>query len=516
MSTKNRVVKNTFVMYLKMILSLGVTFYSTRIVLEALGVTDFGIYNLVAGTISLLGFFNGSIANTIQRYLAFELGNGEEYRISQIFSISLNLNIIIAILMIVVLEVLGIYGFNYFFVIPIEKIGVAKVAYQIMVLTTIVSILSTPYNAAFNAHEHLTILSIVEFIESCLKLVCAYILLSFNHDRLILYCLFLLGIFLLSFIFKILYSFKQFEETKRFKLFDFNKVLLKEIIPFWGWNALEACSWLGKNQGIAVLMNTLYGTIVNAAYGIASQINGPVTFFSSTLINAIRPQIYKSSGSKDYERMIWFSSLASKLAFLALTCFIIPFSFVIHEVFKLWLTIIPDYSERFSILLLTITLIGYLSIGVNIAIQAYGNIKKYQIVTSLIILISLPIGYMIYAFSDNPYMFLYIMIFVEFISVLSKYSIASDILSLSKFYFIREITLPCLSVVSIAIPISFLLYHFINPESHILYIAIFFILDFIAIILISYFCGLKKCEKDIINSIFENILLKLNLCQHRR
>lgn len=500
-------------MYLKMILSLGVTFYSTRIILEALGVTDFGIFNLVAGAISLLGFFNGAISNTIQRYLAFEMGGGKENRLRDTFSISLSLNISIGIFLIVVLQLFGLWGFSSFFVIPELKIYEAKVAYQIMIATTIVSVISTPYNAAINAHEDLILLSVIEFTESCLKLGGAFILLSIGADRLIWYCVFLLIIQLLSFSVKLIYSQIRYSETRHIKLFDVDKSLMKEMLPFIGWNALEAGSWLGKNQGIAVLMNSFYGTIVNAAYGVASQINGPVTFLSSTLLSAIRPQIYKSGGSGDYDRMIRLSILASKFAFLVLFCVFLPFVFLLPTILKIWLTTVPEYSSGFSALLLTITLISYLSIGVNIAIQAYGDVKKYQLVTSLIILFSLPVGYIIYAVSDNVYMFLYIMVAVEIVTVLSKYYIASTVMPVSFARLLREIGLPCICVCAIAGIVSWLLSSAISINMNMINAAMFGLADLTLSIAISYIVGFNRYEKSLVKDMFKSAFSHIPLCK---
>lgn len=513
MQTKTRVIANSTVMYLKMILSLGVTFYSTRIILKALGVTDFGIFNLVAGAISLLGFFNGAISNTVQRYLAFEMGGGKADRLRNTFSISLSLNIAIGIILLIVLQLFGLWGFSSFFVIPEAKIYEAKIAYQIMIATTVVSVIATPYNAAINAHEDLILLSIIEFTEACLKLGGAFVLLAIGADRLVWYCIFLLIIQVLSLSVKLIYSEVRYSETRHIRLFNVDKTLLKEMLPFIGWNAIEASSWLGKNQGIAVLMNTCYGTIVNAAYGVASQINGPVTFFSSTLLNAIRPQIYKSGGSGNYERMIRLSILASKFAFLVLFCVFLPFVFLLPTILKIWLTTIPEYSEGFSALLLSITLISYLSIGINIAIQAYGDVKKYQLVTSIIILLSLPIGYGIYSVSDNVYMFLMIMVVVEVITVLCKYYMASSVLPVTFGRLLKEIGLPCVFVCLIVGVSSYLISTVIPLNTNLINAALFGFADLMLAVAISYLVGFNRYEKSLVRDMIKTILSYIPLCK---
>lgn len=505
MSAKGRVLKNSAVMYLKMILSIGITFYSTRIILKALGVEDFGIYNLVAGAVSLLGFFNGSISNTIQRYLAYGMGKGEEQRLRDTFNLSLSLNIILALIICVALEIFGIWGFDDFFVIPKEKMHSAYIAYQIMIGTTAVSIIATPFNAAFNAHEDLIVLSIVEFVESLLKLAAAFILLEYMSDRLILYCILLFAIHFASLAFKYFFSYCHYSETRKVQMFKYDKGLLREMLPFIGWNALEASSWLGKNQGVAVLMNTLYGTVVNAAYGVATQINGPVVFFSSTLLNSIRPQIYKSGGANDYNRMIGLSVMASKFAFLILLCFFIPFSFLLPYVLKVWLTVVPEYSERFSILLLSITMISYLSIGMNIAIQAHGKVKQYQLVSSIIILLSLPIGYAIYCLSHDVYMFLYVMVAVEIISVMTKYYMSSLILPVTFMQLIRSIFAPCACVAIVSICIGFAVEHFMGQTDGVLRNIAVAVILFVMTMILSYAIGFDRHEKKLAKEVLHHI-----------
>ncbi len=498
--------KNSVVMYLKMILSLFVTFFTTRIILKALGITDFGIYNLVAGAVSLLGFFNGSMSNTVQRYLAVGLGKGEECYLRQAFCISLTLNLVVAIFLLIFLELFGLWGFSSFFNIPADKEIAAFWGYQLMILITIVSTIATPYNASFNAHEDLALISVIEFGEILLKLVGAFCLMAYNGERLILYCFLLLVIQLVVFFTKVIYCHCHYFETRRPALFKgLDKDLLKDMLPFLGWNALESCSWLGKNQGIAVIMNSFYGTIVNAAYGVASQINGPLVLCSSTLLNSIRPQIYKSAGERNYGRMINLSIIASKFAFLVLLCVLQPFVFILPWILKVWLVTVPEYSYGFSLLLISVTIISYLSIGMNIAVQANGNVKIYQIVASIIILISLPIGYMVYSVSDNVYMFLIIMVVVECISVICKYFVASRILDIKQALLYTEIVMPCMFCLILCCITSYALYGAIEPGENVSLIAVYALTSFIVASVIAFYIGLKGQERQIIKSIFKSM-----------
>lgn len=511
MKAEHRVIMNSMFLYIKMLLSLFVTFYSTRIILTNLGINDFGIYNLVAGTISLLGFVNGSMSNTVQRFLAYELGYGSLVRLKKFFSISLSSHIVVCFFMIFLLEFLGEVAFEHFFVIEPSRIVSAKIAFQLMIGVTVLSTISSPFDACVYAHEDIIIFAIIDFISSLLKLFAAFMLFYIQGDKLILYCSFIFMIQLMLTCFKYLFCRFKYEECRKIKLLEANKKLWKEVFPFLGWNMLESLSWLGKNQGIAVLMNSFYGTVVNAAYGIGGQINGQVMFFSSSLLNAIRPQIYKAGGTGEIDRMLLLSVTASKFAFFVLLLFINPLIFLLDKILLLWLGTVPDYTERICILLLLISLISYMSIGVNIAIQAYGDVRKYQITTSLIILITLPIGYILYSFSSNVYLFLYIMVLVEFISVISKYYVASKVFCRGRGYFIGKILIPC--IVSFVVSVIFTyVFYFYLPIPKTIWGDISFVgLDICVVGGIIYWGGLSKKEREIIKRIIMSVKSKMKV-----
>ena len=500
---------NTVAMYIKMILSLFVTFFSTRIILNNLGVTDFGIYNLVAGAISLLGFVNGSMANTVQRFLAHELGHGEWERLRKIFSISFSMHFALGIGLVVILEFLGIFAFDHLFVIEGDRIGSAKMAYHFMVGVTFFSTISAPLNACIYAHEDIFLFAIIDFISSVLKLLAALVLAYTPGDKLIVYCLFLLVIQIFYFVFEVLFCRAKYKECRENKLFQIDRKIQHEVFPFLGWNMLESCSWLIKNQGIAVLMNTFYGTIVNAAYGIGNQINGQVMYFSSTLLGAIRPQIYKAAGSGDLKRMLSLSVSAAKLSFCMMLLFLCPLFFVLDKILVIWLKNVPDYTERFCMLLMLISLFTYLSTAVNVAIQAYGEVKRYQVISSLIILVSVPIGYMLYSYSSNVYLFLYILVGVELLSVLIKYQVAANVLQQKFSFFFKGIFAPCIFVFLLSICTSALLSLFLLGNKDWLHAILFILLDVCMVGGLIYFIAFSQKEKNITLQIISNVIHKI-------
>lgn len=511
MNAQYRIATNTVVLYVKMLLSVFITFYSTRIILKALGVNDFGIYNLVAGTISLLGFVNGSMSNTVQRFLAFELGHGGYERLRNTFSISMSLHFMVGIGLIVILELLGIWAFDYLFVIDKGSILEAKYAYHIMVFVAFISTVSSPLTACIYAHEDIILLAIVELVSSIFKLAAAFLLMNYVENRLLLYCICLLVIQFFVFLFEFIICRLRYVECCHVELFCNNKELKHEIFPFLGWNMLESFSWLVKNQGISVLMNSFYGTVVNAAYGIGNQIQGQVLFFSTSLLNAIRPQIYKLGGSGNFEKMLSLSGSASKLAFFMLLLLLCPLIFVLDKILHFWLGVVPQYTERMCVLLLVISLFNYMSIGINIAIQAFGDVKKYQLMSSLVILISVPLGYFIYSFSSDVYLLLYIMIVVELISVLVKYFVAAHVLGYTFFYFVKTILFPCIMVFIMALLFSYylsdiMLFLIDQNWKYILFVTI----DVFVVSLLIYFVGLSNYERFVVIKLMKSFVLKLS------
>lgn len=510
MQSRNRLIFNSLAMYVKMILSLFVTFFSTRLILHNLGVESFGVYNLVAGAVSLLGFVNGSMTNSVQRFIAYELGTTTTERLIKTFNLSLTLHIICAVVLFVLLELFGLFAFDNIFVIDDLYIQDAKVSYQIVVVITLLSTLSSPFDACFNAHEDIMYLAAIEFIVSLLKLATAYWLIYFSNHKLVWYCFFLLIIQTLFILYKYLFCKKRYIECNNFIIGLNDRTILRKMVPFIGWNMVESISWLGKNQGVPIMMNTLYGTIVNAAYGIANQVNGQVMFFSSTILNAIRPQIYKAFGSGNINQAMLLSYSASKFAFYMLMTIFLPITFYMDELLVLWLQTVPAYTSWFCRIIFCIVLLNYLSIGLNIAIQGNGNIRAYQLATSVLILFSLPVGYLIFTISDNVYSLLIFMILIEFISINVKYYIASKVLHINIFKFYTNILVPCIFTCTVSFIIIYLT---LNTLKTILYESMSWIINILIcyciLIPVIYAIGLDKREKFVLRTTFVKFISKI-------
>ena len=413
MNSTKRIIINTFFLYGKMAITITVALFSTRIVLNELGVVDFGIFNLVAGVIGMLSFLNAAISASTQRYLSFYLGSGKINKLKAIFNSSILLHLVIGLVVVVLLEIGGVLLFNGILDIPVIRINTAKIIFHFIVISTFFTINSVPFDAVINAHENMLFDAIVGILESLGKLSIAIWLIYTDYDRLIIYGLLFAILTILIQIVKGTYCYVKYEECHtKFKTY-FQWVLFKDMFSFAGWNLFGALSGLGRNQGLAILFNLFYGVVVNAAFGIANQINGLINVFSLNMLKALNPQIVKSEGNGDRVRMLKLSMKASKFSFFLISFFAIPLIFEMPYILKLWLKIIPDYTIIFSQLTLIITLINQLSIGLQTAVQSIGKIKLYQTVVGGFLLLNLPISYFLLRFGFPIYSPLISIIVIE-------------------------------------------------------------------------------------------------------
>lgn len=392
MDAAKKVALNTFYLYGKMLITMFISLYSTRLILGALGVEDFGIFNLVAGVIAMLSFLNAAMAVSTQRYLSYCLGANQIEKQKAVFSSSVVLHLIIGVGAVIILEVLGAFLFSGWLNIPLDKIGIAKLVYQFMIVSTFFTINAVPYDAAINAHENMLFEAIVGILESLGKLGIAFWLLYTSAEKLILYGILISSLIILLRIVKGIYCYKKYEEcsvrTKSF--FDFK--LFKEMLTFASWNLFTSFCNVIRDQGLAIVLNNYLGVVINAAYGIASQVNGQLSAFSSNINKSLKPQIVKSEGAGDRNRMLKLSMLSCKLAFFLLALIAIPLIIEMKYVLALWLNKVPDYAVIFCRLVLIMSMIQQTTWGLGIAIQSVGKIKVYQVVMGILLIMNLPMA----------------------------------------------------------------------------------------------------------------------------
>lgn len=449
MRAANRVALNTSILYLRMLVTTGITLYTTRVVLNVLGNTDYGLYNLVAGIVLMLSFLNTTMASSTQRFLSFYQGAGNLSMQKRVFSNSMLLHIIIAIIIVIALEITGLFLFNGTLNIPPDRMDATQFVYHFMAATVFFNVVVVPFNGALIAHENMVWVAIVNVIETLLKLGIALLLTILPYDRLMVYGALTASVSVVSFLLYAFYCLRKYDDCSLKGITrQADKPLLKELSTFAGWNLFGTLCGLGRTQGLALLLNIFLGAIINAAYGIANQIAAQLNFFSATLLRALNPQIMKSEGANDRERMLRLAMMASKFGFFLLAIIAIPACFEMKAILTLWLKNVPPNTVIFCQLILIATLINQLTIGLQSAAQAVGHIKYYQITVGATLLLNLPIAYMLLTFRYPVY------------SVIVSYAIIEAIACILRMFFLRH-----LAGLSIRTYLSKVIYREIIPVS---------------------------------------------------
>ncbi|MDR2039820.1 MAG: hypothetical protein LBQ60_18005 [Bacteroidales bacterium] len=506
-STSQRVVFNTGILYAKMLITAGVTLYSTRVILNALGASDYGIFNLIASAVVMLSFLNVAMSTATQRYLSYQQGTKNFSMQKKIFSNSWILHIIIGFIIIIILQIAALFLFNGFLNIPEERISAAKAVYHFMTATVFFTVLSVPFTASLNAHENMLWIAIVSIVEAVLRLVIALSLICFvQYERLIFFGLFMACISLISFLLYAFYCLKKYDECD-IKIHHIDRTLMRELGSFAGWNLVGTFSGLGRNQGFAIVLNLFLGTIGNAAYGIAQQVSGQLNFFSATMLRALNPQIMKSEGANDRQRMLRLSMMASKFGFFLLAILAIPCIFEMSSVLELWLGNIPEYTVIFCSFMLISVMTDQLTIGLTSAIQATGKIKSYMIIVGSIKLLILPSAYVLLRLNYSIMTVLIVYVSLEILAgsfrLLSLKMIAG--LSLKEYFnrvFKKEFLPVCLSISSCLLIIYLFQFN--------LRFLLTFSVSIIVFIVTAYFTGLCDDEKIIVEKLLLPIRKKIS------
>lgn len=394
-----RIAKNTVVLYIRMLVVMGVTLFTSRIVLQALGVEDFGLYNVVGGVVGLFAFLRTSMEKCTQRFLNVEMAKPDG-RINDTFCVSVTIHILIMLLILLLAETIGLWFLNAKINIPEGREIAANWIYQSSVLSLCLTLLSVPYSATIIAHEKMGFFAVVSIADAFLKLGFAYLILVSSFDHLIFYGYLMASVSLINFILYMSYCRIKFAETKFRFLFD--KDLFKNMFGFVSWTLLGQMAILGTNQGNSILVNMFHSVTANAAMSVGAQVNSAVTSLSSSFQTAFTPQITKSYASNDYEYLKFLVFTTSKISFFLLTMVSIPLAFNIDFVLSVWLKTVPAYSGIFCILTLCNGILNALSAPLNFTVMATGKIKWFQIVTSIVYLSDLVIVYALFSMGFPP------------------------------------------------------------------------------------------------------------------
>jgi len=451
-SNYKRMAKNAAMLYFRMLLTMLVTLYTSRVVLQTLGIDDFGIYHVVAGFVTMLGFLHGAMSSATQRFITFELGKPGDKDVRGIFSMSMNIHIIIALLVLLMGETIGLWFVKTQMTIPADRMIAAEWVFHLALFSFMVTIVSVPFNALIIAHERMNVFAWVSIIDVTLKLLIVFMLGLLGMDKLILYGLLSLAVVFIVFMIYRRYCKNRFVES-RFRLY-WDQQLFRVMLTYTGWNLWGNIAAVMSGQGVNVLLNIFFGPSVNAARAIAMQISAALNSFVQNLQVAINPQIIKSYVAQDMAYMHKLVCYGAKYNFFVLLLVSLPVLNNTELILSVWLGIVPENTSIFAKLVIYTILIDSLSPPMMTAAQATGRIRLYQFVVGSILLVNIPISYVILEMGGAPYTVFYIAIGLSVIALLVRIYLISFLIEMKKRRYIVDSIVPVVSVAALVFAIN--------------------------------------------------------------
>ena len=498
MSTATRIIKNTGFLYIKMMITVFISLYTTRLVLNSLGASDFGIFNIVGGAIAMLGFLNAAMASATQRFMSFAEGAGNKDELKTIFNVSLILHIVIAFIVGVLLTVAGFVFFNGILNIPENRMQATYVVYGSLVVSTMFTIMNVPYDAVLNAHENMKYYAIVGILETLLKLIVAFICVYTICDKLIVFGILMACIPFITLSVMKVYCHKNYEECQIKPRKYWNVGCVKEMLSFAGWNLMASMVVMVSAYGQGVILNSFFGPILNAAQGVAGQLNGQLQALSSNMMKAFNPVFAKSAGANDKEQLFKVTWAGAKFSTALYLMIAVPFFFYTDFILRLWLKNVPEWTVVFVRLQLIRSSIEFMFVPLCKVINANGKIKWFSVFSSASNIMQLPVIYLLFKLHYPPYvMYIVGIVFGNIIVYMMALVLNRRYCGLSiRLYFVRAV-FPILMSCAICLLPAFVLMNNL-PESSTY--SLFSMVMIFVLFLISFFVvGCNKEEKKFIN-----------------
>ena len=446
---KKRIAKNTLLLYFRMALTMLVSLYTSRVILEVLGVEDFGIYGVVSGVIAMFSFLNSAMSGSTARFLTFEMGTGNAEKLSKTFSAALTVHVLIALVIALLGETVGLWFLENKLVIPPERMTAARWVYQLSIVSMVISIVRVPYNSAIIAHERMNIYAYVEILNSLLKLGIVYLLLITSYDKLIAYAVL---VFIVSIIISVIYFWycrRCYQECRA--RFAWEKSIINPMLSFSAWDLCANIGIMAKTHGINMLLNIFFGPVLNAANTIAIQVQTTIHQFALNILTAVRPQILKTYAAGEYENTRYLVFNTAKFTYLLLLVFSLPLVLEMDFVLRLWLKNVPDYAVLFCKYTLIFNLVATMSSVLMSAIYAGGKIKYPSIINGCLYVLVIPITYFAFKTGRSPGLPYLLNIVFMFIAMFSNAYILKK--NLPNFYikeFVFRVILVCLFIFVVA------------------------------------------------------------------
>ncbi len=491
-----RIFKNTIMLYIRMFLIMFVSLYTVRIVLSCLGVVDYGIYNVIGGIVVMFSFLSNTMSSAAQRYFSFEIGKGDFMQVNNIYSVMIQLYSVCAFLIILASESLGLWYLNNKMIIPVERVYAAKVVFHLSIVSFVLSIISTPFQALIIAQEKMNIYSYIGVIEVILKLALSFLLYYTPWDKLITYSV-LMALSTLCVSTAYIYFSKRSLPQLKYK-YSKDYSLIKEIASYSGWTIFGGLAAVVRSQGLNLLLNAFFPPVINAARSIAFQVNNAINQFSSNFYTAARPQVIKYYAQKEYEQCFNLVFRSSRLSYYLILIFAIPLIRYTDLALASWLKDVPEYSVLFTQLVIVTALIDSMSHPLMTLAQSTGKIKWYQIIVGGLLICTLPISWCLLKCGSGPEVTMVVSIILSAFALLGRLLILRKIANLSVTRFTKEVLLKLMMVTAVTIAIIWLIGDKIVFGSGIVNCIITYVLSILICICIVLLLGINRNERKAI------------------
>lgn len=452
---QKRIAKNTALLYVRMLLIMAISLYTSRVVIDALGKVDYGLYNVVGTIVVSFSFLNGIMSSACSRYFAIEIGRGDDEALRKVFSLNITIFILLSVIILVFSETIGLWFLNNKMKIPDDRLEAANWVYQFSIISFLFNMMVVPFRSIIIARENMRVFAYCSIVEVILKLLIVYLLLVLPYDRLIMYGWLMLLVTVIVGGFYMQYCVRCYREC-RYRYY-WSTSLFREIVGYTGWNLIGNLATVGKSQGVNILLNMFYGPIMNTARGIAYQVFVNINQFVSNFTTAFNPQIIKSYSANARSEMLKLVYQSSKFSYFLLYFLVLPVILETPYILELWLKKgnVVDHTVSFTRLMLVTALIDSLSYPLMTAVMATGQVKKYQLTVGMTMLATLPISYIVFKYWDvPPESIFYILLIASVIGQCFRIKIMNSLHQMRYSEYIRLVILPVVVVTVLPLILS--------------------------------------------------------------
>lgn len=504
-SNNKRIAKNTLFLYLRTFFSMMVSLYTSRIVLNALGVEDFGIWSVLGGIVSMFGFINSSLSSSVFRFLAHAIGTGDNEQINKTYNASIIVHIFLAIIILLLCETVGQWFLAEKLVVPDAKREIANIVFQIVIVTSCVSLLSVPFNSVIISYERMDVYAYMTIIDVMIKLIIAYVVYVVPTNKLVWYASMMMVTTLMLLLFYYLYvrikfnhlSFQRVREPK----------LYKSLLGFSGWSIFGNLAYVGYTQGLNMLINMFFGPVVNAARAISLQIEQTVGTFVGNFQTAVNPQIIKSYAQEELDRMHHLILRSSKFSLYLLFLFALPIMLETDTLLYLWLKQVPEHTVAFCRIMFLVIAIDTVSRPIGIGVVATGEIKRWHVIIGTILLLIIPISYIVLKLGAPAESVFIVYLIIELVALVVRILLANRKILLPIYSFAQKVIVKPVFVMLLSTALPFLLRNLM--QEGIVRLLSVVVVGGLASLSCVYFLGLDTAERQFVNNeIVKHILHK--------